>query len=655
MFAIIWLGILLNTFTGIRAALHHHHHHHHSHHPVSDDDNLGVKRINNRTRPTHENAAAFSTMSHRYILQYTPGHKDDAMHAVGASAWDLHHSNDRHNLLVVTLPRAADIIAGLEQVSGFKHMDRFEEDPVRMPMSLFASKETVPYGIGLVQANQTVFNTTTGQHVAICVIDSGIYKGHDDFAGVHILNPINTNFREDQGDYDGCSHGMHVAGTIAAVTGNGIGVSSVAHGVSLLSKRVFSGPGCGWTFASDTLEAVDQCVEEVHAVLGTDAKIVMSMSFGGGTPSPMEELGLAAHFNNGNVLSVAAAGNDGSTAHFYPASYDSVISVAAVDSSSTRAAFSQSTDQIEISAPGVDILSTVGYANPSGKITATGSTPGRMFSAQQVGGSSYGTISGPVLFTDPNDCNTRPPRNEWKGKIVHCHRGGGKSFAQKATYAVHGGASAVIISDNEGGDEELYATMGSTAIPIPMISVTQNDGVALDDLFNSPTVQISVSCPDPATTTGSGYDYMSGTSMAAPHVSAGAALVWSHSPNSSAAQVRQALTATALDLDDVGRDDRTGFGLLQVKNATDWILGLRTIDPSVTPPSFPPSAPSSSSSVTTSSPSSPPSSSPPTPTPDNQCVSQGDTCRKKKCESWSACCCSGATCEGNGSTGICQS
>jgi serine protease len=59
------------------------------------------------------------------------------------------------------------------------------------------------------------------------------------------------------------------------------------------------------------------------------------------------------------------------------------------------------------------------------------------------------------------------------------------------------------------------------------------------------------------------YADYSGTSMATPHVSAVAALVWSHYPGCSAVQVRAALNASAMDLGAVGRDDRTGNGLVQ--------------------------------------------------------------------------------------------
>ena len=67
-------------------------------------------------------------------------------------------------------------------------------------------------------------------------------------------------------------------------------------------------------------------------------------------------------FNNG-VLLVASAGNDGSSIYNYPASYDSVISVSAVDSSKNWATFSNKNDQVELSAPGVDVFSTTNVVN----------------------------------------------------------------------------------------------------------------------------------------------------------------------------------------------------------------------------------------------------------------------------------------------------
>jgi serine protease len=63
----------------------------------------------------------------------------------------------------------------------------------------------------------------------------------------------------------------------------------------------------------------------------------------------------------------------------------------------------------------------------------------------------------------------------------------------------------------------------------------------------------------------------SGTSMATPHVSAAIALLWSHHPECTATQIRYALAYTAKDMGSSGCDDYYGYGIIQVKNALDFL------------------------------------------------------------------------------------
>jgi len=58
------------------------------------------------------------------------------------------------------------------------------------------------------------------------------------------------------------------------------------------------------------------------------------------------------------VLIISAAGNEANESHFYPASLRGSMSVAAVDKGSKKAWFNNVNNQVEISAPGVDIKST---------------------------------------------------------------------------------------------------------------------------------------------------------------------------------------------------------------------------------------------------------------------------------------------------------
>jgi subtilisin family serine protease len=68
-----------------------------------------------------------------------------------------------------------------------------------------------------------------------------------------------------------------------------------------------------------------------------------------------------------------------------------------------------------------------------------------------------------------------------------------------------------------------------------------------------------------------GYATLSGTSMAAPHVSAAAAVVWSADPSKTNVEIRAALQQTALDLGTPGRDNAYGYGVVQAADAIAFL------------------------------------------------------------------------------------
>lgn len=225
--------------------------------------------------------------------------------------------------------------------------------------------ESTPYGIGMVQANK-LSDAMSGNR-KVCIMDTGYTLNHPDLPSTGITGSDGYG-SNNTGNWfnDGNGHGTHVAGTIAAIGGNGQGVVGVnpSGQLGLHIVKVFDDSG-RWAYGSDLIKAIEQCQQA-----GAN---VTSMSLGGSGQSTAERQAFANSYAQG-MLHIAAAGNGGNSAKSYPASYDSVVSVAAVDSSENKASFSQYNNQVEIAGPGVRVNSTWndnGYKSISGTSMAT--------------------------------------------------------------------------------------------------------------------------------------------------------------------------------------------------------------------------------------------------------------------------------------------
>ncbi len=181
-------------------------------------------------------------------------------------------------------------------------------------------------------------------------------------------------FNNDKTIYDGGSgdtHGTHVAGTIGAVGGNGIGVAGVAWNVKMISAK-FLGPTGGSITAA--IQAIDY-LTDLKVNRGVNI-VATNNSWGGGGYSSALHAAIIRAANAG-ILFVAAAGNsalNNDTTANYPsnystlvgvsgtpaANYEAVIAVAATTSTGGLASFSNfGATQVDIGAPGNSILSTL--------------------------------------------------------------------------------------------------------------------------------------------------------------------------------------------------------------------------------------------------------------------------------------------------------
>jgi subtilisin family serine protease len=191
--------------------------------------------------------------------------------------------------------------------------------------------------------------TTGSRKVIVAVLDTGVQRTHPDLAAVPFPSPKNTRTGSTNvTDYYG--HGTHVAGTIAAEANNAIGVAGVAPGVTIMPVKVMDNNGQGYW--SDFLEGVDWA--------RTHGASIVNLSLGG-TLSASQAAAFQPTFDaayNAGVLVVAAAGNNNRNEPFYPASFNHVISVAATTNADGKASFSNYGPNVDLSAPGVGIMST---------------------------------------------------------------------------------------------------------------------------------------------------------------------------------------------------------------------------------------------------------------------------------------------------------
>jgi subtilisin family serine protease len=192
------------------------------------------------------------------------------------------------------------------------------------------------------------WDTTTGSSSQIvAIIDSGVRASHPDLVGKVLVGYDFVANDNDANDENG--HGTAVAGTVSPGSNNQIGVCGVAWSNPILPVRVLdvNGSGTYSAIANGIIYAADR-----------GAKVI-NLSLGGTSSSRTLQDAINYAWNKQCVI-VAAAGNNGSNIAFYPAACSNVVAVSATNASDTRPTWSNFGSYVDVSAPGVDILSVYG-------------------------------------------------------------------------------------------------------------------------------------------------------------------------------------------------------------------------------------------------------------------------------------------------------
>ncbi len=514
-------------------------------HPSNPTSRLALTLLATAIGAQCSPASAASDGNVRVIVGFKAGDSANGKAAVAAA----------NGTVVLDLPGIGAAAAAVpsKALDGLRrntHIEYVEADTRRVPFAIstpstgspYLLGQQVPYGIAMVQADQ--LPDTYAANRTVCIIDSGIDMAHEDLQGNHVSG--NNNPGTGYWYSDELHHGTHVAGTIAAVNNAGTGVVGVNPNrrLNLHIVKVFSADE--WTYTSTLIAAANKC--------GDAGANVISMSLGGGAASIAEERAFDGLARRG-VLSIAAAGNDGNNTQSYPAGYSSVMSIGALDQNKQIASFSQFTPKVELSAPGVDVLSTVPMG--SGR-SASLQVSDVLYPVLPMEGSPAGAVTAPLADFGLGTASD----SAMAGKICLIRRGS-VSFAAKVTNCQASGGVGAVVYNNVAG--ELNGTLGTTVTSIPSVGVSDATGASLLGALGQPAT---------LTVSATNYAVFNGTSMATPHVSAVAALVWSYFPNCSASQIRSSLDKSAQDLGAPGRDPYYGYGLVQAKAAYDRIHSL---------------------------------------------------------------------------------
>jgi hypothetical protein len=253
------------------------------------------------------------------------------------------------------------------------HTSQITNDPFLSSTGTWGQSYPDLWGILKINA-PLAWNTSTGQGIIVAVVDTGIDYNHPDLAANVWINTgeIAGNGTDDDGNgfiddvrgwdfigpnffnptpgndpIDHFGHGTHVAGTIAAIGNNGIGVVGVAWQARVMAVKGLDDNGFGSdsTLAPAILYAANNGADIISASWGEQ-----------GTSQTIED---AIKFAYGlGVVFVAAAGNSSSDAvNFFPANSPEAITVAASDAFDQFASFSNFGSKIDVTAPGVDVLS----------------------------------------------------------------------------------------------------------------------------------------------------------------------------------------------------------------------------------------------------------------------------------------------------------
>ena len=239
-----------------------------------------------------------------------------------------------------------------------------------------------------------------GRRLRIAVLDTGV-EDHPNLAP----RVAERSFIRGESVKDRNGHGTHVLGTIAGLDEDGVIIGAGPVFDTIVGKVLGnSGGGSSDGIAAGVRYAVDEGANAINMSLG-----------GGGRYGPMEEA--LAYAKQHGCLGFSAAGHDPNSGVGYPVAYEDSAAIAAMKSWTLPASFSSPGPQVDVSGPGVNIVScrhTGGFVQMQGTSMAT----------PWVCGVTMLAIGMMKMRGRPVPTDTEGLRRLWSNYVVDVHQPG---------------------------------------------------------------------------------------------------------------------------------------------------------------------------------------------------------------------------------------
>jgi subtilisin family serine protease len=307
------------------------------------------------------------------ILKFKMGTPSSCMHEIlRAYGLTILDEVSKLNILIVSVSK--NKMATIMDLLKFNPFIEFVEENIKVSATQTPNDPyySLEWHLEKIQM-PTAWDISKGDpNVVIAVLDTGVDVNHPDLAG-KILEGYNA-YDDSNNIVDDIGHGTMVAGTAAAITNNALGVSAPAWNCKILPIKV-NIPGAASTTYSLLAKGLIYAADK-------GAKVAcMSWQIFNGSGTLAEA---AKYFVEKGGIVIAAAGNTGKYEDYMDNQY--IVSVAATDQKDLAASFSSYGPYVDLSAPGVSILTTIDGKQATSYNYAYGYVSGTSFSAPLTAG-----------------------------------------------------------------------------------------------------------------------------------------------------------------------------------------------------------------------------------------------------------------------------